>query len=121
MACSGCNEQKRAVAARVWFKGNVVADIDSAAAWAALPAQYPDHYVLAVKVFFAEAGTARNCSGCDRYWLVEAGDCWTIAHGNDAPEEIARKYPGATVLEGAWTVEQEMDAVERALVTATWP
>lgn len=113
MACTGCNEDKRAVRGRVWYEGGAVHDFDSPESWAALPRSV----ILCAKIFFAD-GTARNCSGT-WYWvkICDAG-FWTLAHSEDALDVLWERYPGASFKRGGWTSEPQIDWALREM--AEW-
>lgn len=90
---------------RAWYVGGQVFDGESFEDWRRLP----DDGVLEVLVMFeGERRTSRFMSGNDRYWSTPDG-VW--AHSDDPHDEIAERYPGASIKRGMWTTDAEMNRV----------
>lgn len=95
---------------RAWYTEGRVFDGSGFKDWQALP----DDGVLTVMLWFAN-GTRRVEQGNDFYWATPEG---LYAHSNDAPEEIERRYLGASVKRGKWVTDAEMEQVASAALEA---
>lgn len=109
----------RVVAWRAWytegrrFIGHSLEDWDTL---------LPDDGVLTVMLFFDD-GTRRVEQGDDYYWAAPAADGGVIyAHGSrESAEEIAERYPGASIKRGKWTTDGEMHRVADEAMAAEAP
>jgi len=105
------------VAWRAWYRGGRVfcsTGVD--------PSELPDDEMLGVQVLFDQTTPmgehyGRQLTGTDLYWYAEILGSPTWCHGahEDRPE---RRYPGAVVIRGAWTSDDEMQRVNAEM--AAW-
>lgn len=111
MACKGCKKEGETQEPQIvvgWkaymvtgqvYAGRTLAD------WRDLP----DDGVLVVMLYYDKFCT----QGQTRYRRILQGNDWyfiapgvldqVYGHGNESPDEIARRYPGAVVKRGQWT------------------
>lgn len=97
---------------RVWYEG-VVHD-SRATRWEDLPADG-----VQVVMLYHEGGTRRVMQGNDFYWRWRSDFGMVYAHGDERPEEA--RYPGASVLRGKWTSDENLKRIEGEAMASVWP
>jgi hypothetical protein len=115
----------RVMAIAWWYVNGVAGTADTPtdeellAAWRNLP----DDGALAFKFFYdAKAPTrlAQHLNGNDWYWLQPTDSGVLFGHSDDAPEEIAARYPGAILKRGKWTTAEDMQRVVAEQAAASY-
>ena len=93
------------IAWKAWYRGGQ-AFCSAGSEWADLP----EEGVLGVAMLFDNTGNRRFMTGSDFYWMVEILGKTTLCQGlhEDKP---AKRYPGASIKEGVWTSDEEMQQV----------
>lgn len=99
---------------RVWYSGG--APLSSREhRWEDLPADDVQCVML-----YHEGGTRRVMSGNDFYWRWRSDFGMVYAQGDERPEES--RYPGAAVLRGKWTSDENLKRIEaEAMEARSWP
>lgn len=96
---------------RVWYTDGRVFNGTTFNAWKRLP----DDGVLSVMLWHAD-GTRRVMQGDDLYFATAEG---VYAHDSRySAEEIADRYPGASIKRGKWTTDAEMLRVAAEAIEA---
>lgn len=116
----------RVIALAAWYtdgrtwRFDVANDDEFMAAWSSLP----DDGALAFKVWYdqlAPVRLARNISGDEWYYARPTPLGLMLDHGSNSPKaEILARYPGAVVLRGMATSEDEMWRVSFEQAHATY-
>ncbi len=105
-------EQAQVIGWRVWYDDGRVIDARQAP-WEALPADG----VQLVMLYHA-GGTRRVMQGNEYYWRWRSDFGLVYAHADTRPDEA--RYPGAVILRGKWTSDENLARIEREAAGSTW-
>jgi hypothetical protein len=95
---------------RVWYSDRCISSKE--ARWEDLPADDVQFVML-----YHEGGTRRVMSGNDFYWRWRSGFGMVYAHANEFDPE---RYPGATMLRGKWTSDENLNRIEFEAMESSW-
>ena len=108
---------------RAYYRGGMVCCADGTG-----PADLPRDNCLGVAILLDDGGVSpvtpkRLMVGSDWYWLaiVDGGAVWCEGDRAEYPTQadIEKRYPGAVVIRGHWTSDEEMRKTQQ-LMACVW-
>lgn len=102
----GTNHPSKIVGWRVWYSNTVQSSREFT--WEDLGLLFPDDVQIVMLYHFDE--TRRIMSGASYYWRWQSAFGLVYAHSDEPPDSL--RYPGAVVLRGKWTSDENMKRIE---------
>jgi hypothetical protein len=107
-----CDCDREVIGWRVWYERDVYDSKKHGLS------DLPDDGLQKMRLYYCD-GRQRDLSGADYYWIAENETGMIYATDSNPPDPM--RYPGAIVIRGKWTSEENLYRIEQEADSSACP